>query len=130
MTMEGGGIGPTHRKEEMDRGDSIDMARMVLEAVANDYEQFDVIVSYLSEMALIPTDRLDAEQIKLFLRKSIGHDHVRVYLLYERPPHVVSVAAHDLDFARDWFYITPEGKQHLQSMEKAGILNQGGADGK
>ncbi len=92
---------------------AIELKRIVLEAVSEDYESFESVVRKLSRMNKIIDGRHDADRVERSLLCSVASRLVGAYLIHADPPYATEISA-DLDTARKcWFHITDEGKDYL-----------------
>jgi len=92
---------------------AIELKRIVLEAVSEDYESFESVVRKLLRMNDAIDEGCDAESIERSLLCSVENRLVGAYLIHADPPYATAVSA-DLDTVRRyWFFITDEGKEYL-----------------
>jgi hypothetical protein len=106
---------PTERRERTMKKD--ELSRCVLEAVANDYEQFDSILSQLSSWKRHACTEISDHLVAERLMSLIAAKLVRAYLLSPAHPTVTEVDASDDGIRGYWFYITARGKQVLLQLE-------------
>ncbi len=87
--------------------------RIVLEAVSEDYESFESIVSKLSRQP-DADDRRDIDRIEHSLLSLVAHRLVGAYLIHADPPYATAISV-DPDTVRQyWFFITDEGREYLR----------------
>ena len=80
---------------------------MVLESVANDYEQLEQIADQIAKWTDTPLDRLDVEKIRATLADAIDSGYIDAY---EINSHAVRVAMTSTNLHRCWFLISELGK--------------------
>lgn len=99
--------------------------RVVLEAVSEDYESFESVVSKLSRLNSALFGISEVDRIERSLLSSIANKLVTAYLIHAEPPYATAVGE-PLDSVRSyWFYLTEEGKEHLNRLlEKKAISHQ------
>ena len=86
---------------------------MVLDAVADDYEDFDMVVAEVSKWMSNSAQTPDAAQVAQALMESIAENDVQAFEYAEGSSRYVPVEA-KLETIRDrWFYITEQGKRRL-----------------
>ena len=95
----------TARPRELDRA--------VLEAVSEDYQSFESVVSKLSQADLIDYGALDIERVLLTF---IANHLVAAYLIHADPPYATEVGADQHTIRRYWFCITDEGREYLRGL--------------
>ncbi len=87
-----------------------ELDRIVLEAVSEDYQSFESVVSKLSRADPAYSKIHEIEQILL---TSIANKLVAAYLIHADPPYATEVGASSENIRRFWFCITDEGRKHL-----------------
>jgi hypothetical protein len=92
----------TARSHELDRA--------VLEAVSEEYQSFEAVVSKLSLANLAYAGVSEVERILL---SSISDNLVAAYLLHADPPYATKVGANSDNIRRYWFCITEQGRKYL-----------------
>lgn len=92
---------------------SIELKRIVLEAVSDDYESFESVVRKLSRLNDATDERCDIDEIERSLLCSISHQLVGAYLIHADPPYATAIPADLETLRRCWFFITDEGKEYL-----------------
>lgn len=99
------------------KASSSELDRVVLEAVSEDYQSFEAVVSKLSQITnFVVTD------IERVLLSSIANNLVAAYLIHADPPYATEVGASSETIRRYWFCITEEGRQYLhQLIEKQAV---------
>jgi molybdopterin synthase catalytic subunit len=86
---------------------------MVLDAVADDYEDFDMVVAEVSKWMGNSARTPDAAQVAQALMESIAEKDVQAFEYAESSSRYILVEA-KLETIRDrWFYITEQGKRKL-----------------
>jgi len=94
-----------------------ELDRMILEAVSNDYEQFDSIAEQLSNWMAVEREKIETKDLELSLFRALDADYVGAYMLHPADPHAVRVETSFDTLHQYWFYITPKGKEHLGRLE-------------
>jgi hypothetical protein len=82
---------------------------MILESVANDYEQLDHIANQVATWTETPKDQLDFRGIEATLADCISSGYIEAYELNSTAPQVVKVSG-TANFNQHWFLITERGK--------------------
>jgi hypothetical protein len=91
----------------------IEFDRVVLEAVSEDYESFESVVSKLSRLNNPILGLCEIERIERSLLSSIANNLVSAYLIHAEPPYA-TIVVEKLDSIRSyWFCLTEEGKAYL-----------------
>jgi peroxiredoxin len=94
---------------------------LVLEAVANDYEDFTYIEKDVQERASkygAGKCAVSREEVLTALQQLICEDHVRAYNLSAASPgKAVQVTFSATAVGELWFYITPHGKSVVRILE-------------
>ena len=91
--------------------------RIILEAVSEDYESLESVVSKLSRRP-DANDGCDIDQIEHSLLRLVAHRLVGAYLIHADPPYATAISA-DSDTVRTcWFFITDEGREYLRRQVK------------
>ena len=94
---------------------STEIDRVVLEAVSEDYESFESVVSKLSR-GQHHTCRIS--EIERSLLTAIANNFIRAYLIHADPPYTTAVGANSDTVRRYWFCITEEGKRYLHGVAR------------
>lgn len=94
---------------------SHELDRVVLEAVSDDYQSFESVVSKLSQSNSAYEKVTDIERVLL---SSIANKLVAAYLLHADPPYATEVGADSDNIRRYWFCITDEGRKYLGSLAR------------
>lgn len=95
------------------RDDWVQLREMVLDAVADDYENFDMVVTEVKKRMSNSARALDAAQVAQALMESIAEKDMQAFEYAENSSRYVPVEA-KLETIRDrWFYITEQGKRKL-----------------
>ena len=89
---------------------SDELLLMVLESVANDYEQLEHIADQIARWTETPLDQLDLGSIKAVLADAIGSGYIEAYELNPSAPHSLNVSTTTVDLDQHWFAITERGK--------------------
>lgn len=90
-----------------------ELNQMVLDAVANDYERFDMVVSQIAGWTNNSVGASEAGQIECALLKTIVDGDVQAYEYSESSGSYLAVEAHSVNIPTCWFYITDQGKKRL-----------------
>jgi hypothetical protein len=104
-------------------GSSHELDRVVLEAVSEDYQSFESIVSKLSQFADIVV-----ADIERTLLSCIADNLVAAYLIHADPPYATEVGASSETIRRYWFCITEQGREYIgrliekQAVERRRVL--------
>lgn len=93
------------------KASSRELDQVVLEAVSEDYESFESVVSKLSRSDYADCGVTDIESILL---SSIANNLVGAYLIHADPPYATEVGADSETIRRYWFRITEEGRRYLR----------------
>jgi molybdopterin synthase catalytic subunit len=94
---------------------------MVLDAVADDYEDFEMVVSEITGWTKSWLEKPDVEQIERALMKSIADREIGAYE-YSEPSFRSLTAVDSATFRTRWFYITEKGKQKLLERDESEIV--------
>jgi molybdopterin synthase catalytic subunit len=95
------------------RGNRLEIRERILDAVANDYEEFDMVVAEVSKRKNNVAELPDAAQIEQALIELIAEKDVQAFEFIEGSSRYVPVEA-KLETIRDrWFYVTEQGKRKL-----------------
>ena len=89
-----------------------ELRRIVLEAVSEDYESFEAVVSRLSRLP-DAEDRCDIDRIEHSLLCSVAHRLVGAYLIHADPPYATAISADPDTVRKCWFFITDAGREYL-----------------
>ena len=96
---------------------------LVLEAVANDYEDFTYIEKDVQECASkygAGKRAVSREEVLTALQRLISEDYVRAYNLSAAPPGKAVQAAFSVTAVdKLWFYVTPQGKSVVRKLENS-----------
>jgi hypothetical protein len=90
-----------------------ELDRVVLEAVSDDYQSFEAVISKLSQTN---DGNADVYDIEGALLRSIANKYVAAYLLHADPPYATEVGADSDNIRRYWFCITEKGRDYLGSL--------------
>ncbi len=94
---------------------SHELHTLLLESVANDYEQLSSIVEQLSDWLDKGSVSLEETFVRTILRECISSEEIAAFYLSANKPYfswVKEVSEEDLGEA--WFYITPKGGELLR----------------
>jgi hypothetical protein len=94
-----------------------EIERLVLQAVANDYEEFDMIVHDVTKLMHGVCEAPNVIQIENALMKSIVDRNVDAYQYSETIHQYVATQADVQNLRTLWFYITDQGKRRLRDIE-------------
>ncbi|MFZ0743792.1 MAG: hypothetical protein WAM85_05265 [Terracidiphilus sp.] len=98
-----------------------ELRRTVLQAVADDYEELEMIISEIVKWTTADgSGTPDRSQIEHTLMASITDKDVQAYLPSEPSGQLVPAMADPQNLHTLWFYITEQGKERLQGLEGAG----------
>ena len=96
-----------------------ELDRVVLEAVSEDYQSFEAVVSKLSQA------NCGIAEIQRVLLSSIANRLVAAYLLHADPPYATEVGTDSENISRYWFCITEEGRRYLDRQVRKQAVFQG-----
>lgn len=94
-------------------GHSHELNLMVLDAVANDYEGFDMVVGEITDWTKNSTHEPNVDQIESALMKSIADRDIQAYEYSESSCRYLAVEVDPETIRTCWFYITEQGKKKL-----------------
>ena len=107
------------------RNKRYELDRVILEAVSDDYESFESIVSKLSHPGYVICG---ISEIEHSLLGFIANNLVGAYLIHADPPYATAVGANIDTVRRYWFFITDKGKAYLHTLpRKHGVSRRGKA---
>ena len=91
----------------------------IIEAVANDYENFECIVEQVTKWTARTGLHANRQELIDALERAIREGYALAYLLSPREPHSQAV-----DFSRErldelWFYVTPKGREFVEALQRA-----------
>ena len=92
---------------------SDEVVRMVLEAVANDYEELEMIMSEIAKWTGSVNDVPDRNRIEHALMASILNKDVKAYEYSEKSCRFIPTTPDHQTLHTLWFYITAQGKERL-----------------
>ncbi|MGA3370133.1 MAG: hypothetical protein ABSC48_00055 [Terracidiphilus sp.] len=98
-----------------------ELERMVVEAVADDYEEFATIVQCIARCMSKVHDAPDENEIEQSLMKSIADSDVIAYEESEELHRLIATEANPQNIRTLWFYITKQGKERLRRLEEEEI---------
>jgi 16S rRNA G966 N2-methylase RsmD len=84
--------------------------RLVLQAVSEDYQSFESLVSKLSRIHA----QYGSREVERTLLSAIADQLVSAYLIHADPPYATEVGANAETIQRYWFGITEEGREYLR----------------
>jgi hypothetical protein len=88
---------------------------LVLRAIADDYESFDIIINSVSQWAA--SHGGDHQSIKSALEQLIDEGYAQAYVLSSEPPaRPQAVKYSDAALYDLWFYVTEKGKALAREM--------------
>jgi hypothetical protein len=94
-----------------------ELERVVLQAVANDYEEFATIVQDVARWMSKIWDLPNKQQIERALMKSIADKNVNAYETSDELQQFIATQADPQKIGIQWFYITEQGRQRMQRLE-------------
>jgi hypothetical protein len=87
----------------------------VMDSIANDYENFEMVVSETGKFAEMQGMQVDQSAIIKVLRQLIDDGDAQVYV-FSGTSHLPTPADYAVDRLEDlWFYLTPKGNAALSS---------------
>jgi hypothetical protein len=92
------------------------LKRMILIAVADDYEDFEMIVNEIADWTRNDNDAPDISQIEHELIKSIEDKDIKAYEPSETTNQLRAVHADPQKIRTLWFYITEKGLTRLEGL--------------
>ncbi len=89
----------------------------IIEAVANDYENFECIVGQVTKWTARTGLHTNRQELIDSLERAVREGYALAYLLSPREPHSQVV-----DFSRAridelWFYVTPKGREFVKALQ-------------
>jgi len=96
-----------------------ELDRVVLEAVSEDYQSFEALVSKLSQSK---NAQCGVSDIESTLLGALANHLVSAYLLHADPPYLTEVGASPETIQRYWFAITEEGREYLRDLLQKGSV--------
>lgn len=84
--------------------------RLVMEACANDYEEFSMIVSEIAKWTKDASDVPNVNQIEQALFESIANADVDVYEVHECRLRLIATPLKHEKMGELWFYVSEQGK--------------------
>jgi hypothetical protein len=93
---------------------------LVLQSVANDYENFEMILSEIAKWTSMDATALNVDQIKDSLMKAIERENIKAYEYSEESRQFIAADADRKAIHSLWFYITEQGKKQMQKLEQEG----------
>ncbi len=95
-----------------------DLKYLVLQAVANDFEEFEMIVGEIGKWTSGDKPSPDAGRIEDALMKAIADEEVKAYEPREGHRQLVPRQADPQKIHSLWFYITKQGLARMQKLEE------------
>jgi ribonuclease HI len=119
------GLGPLQHTAESSESrhnsmtnDTEELSRLVLQAVADDFEEIEMIVHDVTKWLGGVDDSTYRRQIEHALMKCIADKNVKAYETSDELQQFVATQA-DLQKINDhWFYITEQGKEQLRRLDE------------
>lgn len=102
---------------------SQELHRVILEAVSDEYQSFESVVSKLSRANSAYGKVSEIERILL---RSIADNLVAAYLLHADPPYATEVGATSDNIRRFWFCITEAGRTYLGRLARKQTVSRRG----
>jgi hypothetical protein len=99
---------------------SREFERAILEAVSEEYQSFESVVSKLSPASQITYEVIEIESMLLSL---IANNLVGAYLIHADPPYATEVEADPDTIRRYWFCITEQGREYLRRLPRKQALS-------
>jgi len=90
---------------------SRELDRVLLEAVSEDYQSFESVVSKLSQANQVA---YGVPEVERMLLSSIADHLVAAYLIHADPPYATEVGVDPDTIRRYWFCITEQGREYLR----------------
>jgi hypothetical protein len=90
---------------------------LVLQAVANDFEEFEMIVGEIAKWTNGYQAAPDRRQIEQALMTAIAGEDIKAYEPREGHRQLVATQADPRKIHSLWFYITEQGKSRMQRLE-------------
>jgi hypothetical protein len=97
-----------------------ELKHMVLEAVSNDFEEFETVVRDVQGWAPPDIDVPTAESIERAIMDAIADGEIKAYTLSSTPPHFVPAAAIPEVLRSLWFHATEKGKECIRKADSTG----------
>jgi hypothetical protein len=95
-----------------------DLDYLVLQAVANDFEEFEMIAKEITEWTSNNKTAPGIERIQQALMKAIAEGTVKAYEPREGDHQLVATEADPRKVHSLWFYVTEQGKIRMQKLEE------------
>ncbi len=95
-----------------------DVDYLVLQAVADDFEEFEMIVNEITKCASNKEAAPDVNRIQQALMTAIAEGIVKAYEPREGHRQLVATEADPQKIHSLWFYITEQGKIRMQELEE------------
>jgi hypothetical protein len=95
-----------------------DLDYLVLQAVADDFEEFEMIVNEITKWTSTNTRAPNVERIQQALMRAIAEGTVKTYEPREGDRQLVTAEADPQRIHNLWFYISEQGKLRMQKLEE------------
>ena len=119
------GLGPLQHTAESSESrhnsmtnDTDELSRLVLQAVADDFEEIEMIVHDVTKWLGGVDDSTYRRQIEHALMKCIADKNVKAYETSDELQQFVATRADLQTISEHWFYITEQGKEQLRRLEE------------
>jgi hypothetical protein len=99
-------------------GGRSEVIRLVMEACANDYEEFNMIVSEVGRSTKGDPNAPTISQIEEALVQSIANKDIEAFEVHDCELHLTTVQPDHKIISEFWFYVTEQGKKWVQEMCK------------
>ncbi len=93
---------------------------LVLSAMSNDYEDFEMVVREACKWAEQDGIIIARQDILRALQELISQGYAQSYVLSSTPPHVTPVDFSMENVGRIYFYVTPKGQRLVEDLDKSG----------
>jgi hypothetical protein len=93
------------------------LERVVLQAVGNDYEEFEMIVHDATKWMSRIGEGPEIGQVEYALMKCIADRNIKAYEYSESACQFISTDADPKKINTLWFYITENGKKRLELLD-------------
>jgi hypothetical protein len=97
--------------------DNENLDHLVLFAVADDYEKFEMIASDITKRMSLIVNIPDIDKIEYALLKAIANKDVNAYEYSEITHQYISADIDSHQISTFWFYITDQGKKRLELLD-------------
>jgi hypothetical protein len=97
-------------------GGRSEVNRLVMEACANSYEEFNMIVSEVGRWTNGDPNAPTMRQIEEALVQSIANKEIQAFEVHDCERHLTTVQPDHETISDLWFYVTEQGKKWVQQM--------------